>query len=98
MSSGSFIYKDTRSSAQNFHKCSTILQVDYMQITQQDQPIYIPHKRSSPISPIKTIDIVLPAPPITSHLTKSDSDNIIQQAYDILSISDQYTAYNSSRI
>ena len=40
---GSFIFKDTISSVQHFHKCYTLLQADYLQIYQQSQPIYIPH-------------------------------------------------------
>ena len=44
--SGSFICKETRSSVQHSHKCSTILQVNYIQIKQQDQPIYIHHNVS----------------------------------------------------
>ena len=41
--SGSVFYKDTRSSFHHFHLFSTLSQVDYIQITQQDQPIYIYH-------------------------------------------------------
>ena len=41
-----FIFKETRSSVQHSHKCSTLIQVDYLQITQQYQPIYIPHNVS----------------------------------------------------
>ena len=44
--SGYFICKKTISSVQHSHECSTILQVDYIQITQQAQPIYIPHNVS----------------------------------------------------
>ena len=44
--SGYFICKETRSSVQHFHERSTILQVDYLSTTQQDQPIYIPHNFS----------------------------------------------------
>ena len=82
----SFICKDTISSVKTIHKCSTLLQVYYLQITQQDQPIYIPHKRSAPIAPIETIDTVPPTPPIPpilSYLTKSELDNIIHKASDI---------------
>ena len=43
---------------------------------------------------IETIDIVPSNPPISYYLTKYDLDNIIQQAYDILSISEKYTAHN----
>ena len=39
---GFFIGKKTRSSFQHFHEWSTLLQVDYVQTTQQAQPIYIP--------------------------------------------------------
>ena len=72
-----FICKYTGSSVQHFHKCSTLLQVYYIQITQQDQPIYIPKKGSHPISPIETIDIVPPTPHISSYLTKYDLENRI---------------------
>ena len=41
--SGYFIFKKAISSVQHFHKWSTLLQVDYLQITQQAQPIYSPH-------------------------------------------------------
>ena len=92
----SFIYKDTISSVQHLYKCSNLLQVDYLKIIQQDQRIYIRHKRSGPTAPIETIDIVTPTPPIPSYLEKSDLDNIIQQTHDILSISEQYTAQHSS--
>ena len=54
--------------------CYTLLQVDYLQITQQDQQIYAYHKQSIPTAPL-----------ILSK--KSDLDNSIQQASDILSIS-----------
>ena len=70
--SGSFVCKETRSSVEHFHKCSTLLQVDYLQITKQDQPIYIPHKHSGPTDPIETIGILPPTPPIFSYLKKSE--------------------------
>ena len=44
--SGSFICKDTRLSVQHFHKCSTLLLVNYLQIAQQSQPIHITHNIS----------------------------------------------------
>ena len=94
----SFICKETRSSVQLFHKCSTLLQVDYIQITQQDQPIYIPCKFSNPTAPIKTIHVVPPTPPILSYLTKYYLDNSIQQASDTILIPNQYISQHSSSI
>ena len=93
--SGYFL-KETRSTVQKFHKCSTLLKFNYLQITQQYQPIYISHKWSVPTSHIETIDIFPPTPPISSYLKKYDIGNIIQQASNILSISDQYTSQHSS--
>ena len=44
--SGSFIWKEKRSWIKHFQKYSNILQFDYLQITQQAQPIYIHHNFS----------------------------------------------------
>ena len=96
--SWSFFYKETISLFQQFHKCSILLKVDYLQITPKYQPICIPHKRFTPIPPIETIDSVPPTPPISSYLTKSDTDKIIKQASDLLSMSEQYTAHDSSSL
>ena len=41
--SGSFIWKYKISYVKHFHEFPTLLQVYYLQITQQSQPIYIPH-------------------------------------------------------
>ena len=41
-----FICKETTSSVQYSQECFTILQVDYLQITQQAPPMYIPHNDS----------------------------------------------------
>ena len=92
------ICKETRSSVQHFHKCYTILQVEYIEIIQQDQPIYIPHKRPGPTSPIEKIDIVPPTAPISSYLKKSGLNNRIQQASYLLSVTEHYPAHNGSVI
>ena len=77
---------------------STLLQVYYLKITQQDQPIYIPCKRSGPKSPIETVDILPPTRPISYYLTNYYLYNIIQQSSDILSMSEHYPVQHSTSL
>ena len=113
--SGSFIYKETRSSVQHFNNFSTPLQVNYLKITLKYQPIYIPNKFSVPIVPIEIINIVPPNPPISYYLKNMTSTTafnkplilyqfqsnihpIINQDYNILSISEHYPAQNPTSL
>ena len=94
-----FICKDTRLSVQHFHKCYTLLQVDYLQITQQASDLLsISEKYTSQHSSSLWDSInfkVLSSPafnkPLIFYLFQRNLQPIIHQASGIISLSEHYT-------
>ena len=93
---GSFIWKETRLSLQHSYNLSTLLQVYYLKIKQQAQPIYIPqnfslHKQTLRLYSLqKTLAIVSTTSPTSPYLPKYDRNNIHN---DIKFMADKHKSY-----
>ena len=85
--------------SKNLIRCSTFLQVDYIKITQQDQPIIIPHNVSLHEHPIHTYSLhvqtfIFSLLSITSpYITQSDLNNTIKDIHtEIKAFNDNITS------